>query len=112
MKDELKRYLFDISNAVNSIFEYLGTERNFIIFQQNKLLRRGIEREFEIIGEAENRILRTEPEIEITNAKRIVQTRNFIIHNYDKVDETIIWGIITNDLLKLKTEIEILLSEA
>ncbi len=75
MKDELKRYLFDISNAVN-------------------------------------RILRTEPEIEITNAKRIVQTRNFIIHNYDKVDETIIWGIITNDLLKLKTEIEILLSEA
>jgi len=107
MKDELKRYLFDISNAVNSIFEYLGTERNFIIFQQNKLLRRGIEREFEIIGEAVNRILRTEPEIEITNAKRIVQTRNFIIHNYDKVDETIIWGIITNDLLKLNTEIEI-----
>jgi len=112
MKDELKRYLFDISNAVNSIFEYLGTERNFIIFQQNKLLRRGIEREFEIIGGAVNRILRTEPEIEISNAKRIVQTRNFIIHNYDKVDETIIWGIITNDLVKLKSEIEILLSEA
>lgn len=106
MTDEVKRYLFDISTAINSIFDYLGEKRDFFEFQRNKLLRRGIEREFEIIGEAVNRTLKKAPEISITNAKRIVQTRNFIIHNYDKVDETIIWGIISNDLPKLKTEID------
>ena len=46
MKDEIKRYLFDISTAINSIFDYLGDNRNFFEYQQNKLLRRGIEREF------------------------------------------------------------------
>ena len=72
MRDEIKRYLYDISTAINSIFEYLGDKRDFFEYQQNKLLRRGIEREFEIIGEAVNRILKKEPEILISNAKRIV----------------------------------------
>ena len=111
MKDEIKRYLYDISTAINSVFEYLGNNRDFSEYQQNKLLRRGIEREFEIIGEAVNRILKKEPEIEIANAKRIVQTRNFIIHNYDKVDDTIIWGIISKDLPKLKIEIDELIGD-
>ena len=105
MKDEIKRYLYDISISINSIFEYLGEERNFFEYQNNKLLRRGVEREFEIIGEAVNRILIKEPEISISNARRIVQTRNFIIHNYDKVDDTLIWGIISNDLPKLQIEV-------
>jgi uncharacterized protein with HEPN domain len=32
--------------------------------------------------------------IEITNAKRIVATRNRIIHSYDNVSDDIIWAII------------------
>ncbi len=56
MKDEIKKYLYDISTSINSIFEYLGEKRDFFEYQKNKLLRRGIEREFEIIGEAVNRI--------------------------------------------------------
>ncbi len=106
MSDEIKRYLYDISTAINSIFDYLGESRDFNDYKNNKLLRRGIEREFEIIGEAVNRILRKDSGISISNAKRIVQTRNFIIHNYDNVDDTIIWGIISKDLPKLKIEID------
>ena len=45
MKRDIKKYLFDIKISINSIFEYLGTERNFFEYQKNKLLRRGIERE-------------------------------------------------------------------
>lgn len=44
MKDEIKKYLFDIKISVNSIYEYLGEERDFTKYQQNKLLRRGIDR--------------------------------------------------------------------
>ena len=111
MNDEIKRYLYDIKIAITSIFSYLGDKQNFFEYQKNKLLRRGIEREFEIIGEAVNRILKKDTTIIITNARRIVQTRNLIIHNYDTVDDTIIWGIISKDLPKLKTEINKLLND-
>lgn len=51
------------------------------------------------------------PEIKITNARKIVDTRNRIIHGYDIVSEDIIWAIATNDLKKLRQEIVILLEE-
>ena len=58
-----------------------------------------------------NHILILEPKINIVNARKIVDTRNWVIHGYDKVDDIIIWGIIINYLPKLKMEIERLLQE-
>jgi uncharacterized protein with HEPN domain len=75
------------------------------------LLRRGIERELEIIGEAINRILKINPDIEISEARRIVDLRNWVIHGYDNVDAVIIWGIISRDIPKLKEQVEKLLEE-
>ena len=111
MKRELRKYLYDILTSIDSIFDYLGDERNFFKYQENKLLRRGIEREIEIIGEAFSRILKIEPEIGISNARKIVDTRNWVIHGYDKVDEVVIWGIITGSLPQLKSEVEKALKE-
>lgn len=111
MKREIKKYLYDIKSSIDSINEYLGPDRNFFEFQKNKLLRRGIEREIEIIGEATNRILKIEPNFILTNARQIVDTRNWVIHVYDMVDDVVIWGIISNHLPKLKEEIESYLEE-
>jgi uncharacterized protein with HEPN domain len=58
-------YLLDILNSIDSIFEFLGEERNFKQYESNKLLRRAVERELEIIGEATNRILKINPEVDI-----------------------------------------------
>lgn len=109
MKREIKKYLFDITTSIDSIFSYLGEDRNFIEYQDNKLLRRAVEREIEIIGEAMNRVLKIEPNIDIKNARQIVDTRNWVIHGYDKVDDVLIWGIVSKHLPKLKVEIEALL---
>jgi uncharacterized protein with HEPN domain len=106
MKLEIKKCLFDINTSIDSIFEYLGRERNFFEYQKNKLLRRGVEREIEIIGEAMNRILRIDPNFITENSRQIIDTRNWVIHGYDKVDDVIIWGIISNHLPKLKKEVE------
>jgi len=111
MKREIKKYLFDIKVSIDSIFEYLGDTHDFFQYQNNKLLRRGIEREIEIIGEATNRILKLDENIQIENARKIVDTRNWVIHGYDKVDDVVIWGIISNHLPNLKIEIERLLNE-
>ncbi len=106
MRREVKKYLFDIKTSVESIYDFLGEKRDFYEYQNNKLLRRGIEREIEIIGEAVNKLMKIAPEIRIENARQIVDARNWVIHGYDKVDDVIIWGIISTHLPKLKKEIE------
>lgn len=106
MKRELKKYLFDIITSIDSINDFLGEKRIFSEYQKNKLLRRGVEREIEIIGEAMNRLLKMDPDFHIENARQIVDARNWVIHGYDKVDDVVIWGIISNHLPKLKKEIE------
>ncbi|MBI9066020.1 MAG: DUF86 domain-containing protein [Salinivirgaceae bacterium] len=109
MKRKIKKYLFDIKVSIDSIFDYLGDKRDFFDYQQNKLLRRAVEREIEIIGEATHRILKLDDTILIENARQIVDTRNWVIHGYDKVDDVVVWGIISNHLPKLRKEIEKLL---
>lgn len=46
----LRKYLYDIQQSIDSINEYLGEKRDFFVYEQNKLLRRAVERELEIIG--------------------------------------------------------------
>ncbi len=111
MKREIRKYLFDIKTSIDSINEYLGEKRNFFEYQNNKLLRRGIEREIEIIGEAMNRALELDPYLEIRNARQIIDTRNWVIHGHDKVDDVVIWAIISKHLPVLKTEVEKYLNE-
>ena len=53
----LRKYLYDIQQSIDSINEYLGEKRDFFAYEQNKLLRRAVERELEIIGEAVNHLL-------------------------------------------------------
>lgn len=111
MQREILKYLLDIQESVNSIFDFLGDNRDFNEYKTNKLLRRGIERELEIIGEATNRILKLDDNIDIPHSRRIVDLRNWVIHGYDKVDDVIIWGIISKDLPKLKEQIDKLIGK-
>lgn len=52
-----------------------------------------------------NRILKACPGIPITSARRIVNTRNYLIHGYDSLREDLIWAIVINHLPLLKTEV-------
>jgi uncharacterized protein with HEPN domain len=48
--------------------------------------------------------------IQITNARKIVNLRNWVIHSYDNVDSVIIWAILQKDLPLLETEVSALLN--
>ena len=109
MQLEIQKYLFDIQVSIDSINDYLGDKRDFNIYQNNKLLRRGIERELEIIGEAANRILRIDSTVKIDNVRKVVDLWNWVIHGYDKIDDVIIWGIISKHLPLLKAQVDELL---
>ena len=65
----------------------------------------------EIMGEAVNRIIKKEPGFDITNARRIIDTRNRIIHGYNSVSDDIIWSIVVIELPGLENEIDNLLRD-
>ena len=63
----------------------------------------------EEIGEAMNRILKSNADVHISNARKIVDARNYIIHGYDSLSVDILWSIVINHLPKLKAEVTELL---
>ena len=93
MDNEIKAWLYDILNAIMEI-------DSFFIDIPN-----------EIIGEALSRIITKDEAIKISNARKIVDTRNRIIHGYDSVSDEIIWGIVINHIPILQTEVKGLLEE-
>lgn len=107
MDEKILKSLYDIKLAIEEIDLFVSSvEKTFADYSKNILLRRGVERNLEIIGEAVNRILKDNPAFEITNAKRIIGLRNQIIHAYDSISDENIWSIIINHLPNLKIEIE------
>lgn len=110
MADEIKTWLSDIKKAIMEINEFLPDKKNFFQFQKDIKTKRAIERNVEIIGEAANRILKLQPDIKITDIKKIIDTRNRIIHGYDSVSDDIIWSIVVKHLPKLEEEITALLN--
>jgi len=105
----IQKFLFDIRTSIDSINDYLGEERRFDVYEANKQLRRSVERELEIIGEAVGRILQLDPDINISNARKIVSLRNRVIHAYDNVNNETVWGIVINHLPNLREEVDKLL---
>jgi uncharacterized protein with HEPN domain len=89
MNLEIKKFLYDINESIDSIEKYLGGKRDFQFYLSNKMLRRAIDREFEIIGEAMNKIEKIDPKIQISSKKQIINMRNRVIYGYDKIDDEI-----------------------
>ena len=57
-----------------------------------------------------NRILKADKDIAITNSRKIVDARNYIIHGYDSLSVDILWSMIINHLPKLNNEVTTLLN--
>ena len=110
MDRKIRKYLFDIKTAIGEIELFLTQRpRQYQVFIEDHMFRSAIERQIGIIGEAMSQILKLDPNIPIENAKNIKGTRNYIVHAYDTLEPHIIWGIVINDLPKLKLEVQALL---
>jgi uncharacterized protein with HEPN domain len=106
MNEKTLKYLFDIKLAIDEIDSFFeAREKRFDVYHKDTLLKRAIERNLEIIGEAVNRIMKDEPNFPLTNSKRIVGLRNQIIHAYDNISDENFWGIVINHLPLLKEEV-------
>ena len=112
MDEWIKKHWQNIQTAIEEIESFFGDKpKLFDDFYNNLCLRRAIERNIEIIGEAMNRILKTDKNIAITNSRKIVDARNYIIHGYDSLSVDILWSMVINHLPKLKNEVTVLLND-
>jgi uncharacterized protein with HEPN domain len=106
MNDEIRKNLIDVLQAAEEI-ESFTEGMNFQEYQDSPLAQRAVERDFEIIGEALNRIKRID-ELALENISehdRIIGFRNILIHGYDIVDEAIVWNAVKKHLPFLVREI-------
>lgn len=114
MDKKILKWLYDVKVSIDEINSYFIDERmDFFEYRKNLMRKRAVERNLEIIGEAINRILKTDNSYssKITDANAIVGLRNQVIHAYDNISDEIIWAILTNHLPKLKIEIDKLLKD-
>ena len=111
MDNYIKTWLYDIVNSIEEIESYFDQSKRFETYVSEIRTKRAVERNIEIIGEAMSRILKENPQIEISNSRKIVDARNKIIHGYDEISDDVIWGIVINHLPLLKKEAEKLLRE-
>ena len=112
MRPESPKHLEDVRDAAAFVLEVTaGT--NLGEYLGNRLLRQGVERNFEIIGEALNRLRRKDlaTAARIGDTPRIVAFRNILAHGYDAIDHEIVWHLIREELPGLLEAVEILLEE-
>ncbi len=111
MKIKQNKYLTDILDSIFCIEEFVGVPKQFEIYQSDKMMQAAVERHIEIIGEATKRLLELDNEMPITNARKIINTRNKIAHGYDEIENSEIWNIIINHLPLLTKEVVELLNK-
>jgi uncharacterized protein with HEPN domain len=112
MDNSIKTWVYDILAAIEEIENFFSDRpKHYADYCNDVRTKRAVERNIEIIGEAMYRILKHDTTIEISNARKIVDARNRIIHGYDSISDEIIWGIVVKHIPILKTELEHLLQD-
>lgn len=107
--DKLK-LLEDIRQAAEAIVRYTrGKSKDDYLADDQ--LQASVERKFEIVGEALNRLRQLDSEMveEIEDYHKIIAFRNTLIHGYSSVDNRIVWDIVNTHLPRLREAIQKLL---
>jgi uncharacterized protein with HEPN domain len=106
---DLRAYLFDIAEACRLVDDFTRG-KSADDYGHEPLLRSGVERHLEIVGEA----LSHHPAAltdRIPEAPRIIAFRNQLAHGYASVSDDIVWGIVESSLPVLRARVEAFLHE-
>jgi uncharacterized protein with HEPN domain len=110
-RSRAKKLLYDIQQAADAIASFVEgkTPEDYL---RDLLLRSGVERQFQIIGEALNRLSKVEPELvaQIEDFRDIISFRNILVHGYDVVTDEIVWANATGKLPSLRATVARLLA--
>ena len=111
MTEQAKKYLSDMLNAIELVEQFSKDTPDFESYQADLKTKSAVERQLVILGEAVNKYSKAAPESPLNNIPKIVSFRNRLAHNYDEVDDTIVWAVLKKLLPALKQEVIDLLKE-
>ena len=102
--------MFDIERAAGLVRDFTQG-KTFAEFGSDLMLRSAVERQFEIIGEALNQLLKIDAETagQITDYRHIIAFRNILIHGYAQIDHRLVWGVVESNIPILISEVRALL---
>ena len=106
MKSDLP-YLGHINDAIAAIETYVADGRE--TFLRERMIQDAVIRNFEVIGEAANRLSPAARDPAGAVWQRVIAFRNRLIHGYWSVDLLLVWDVIQKDLPGLKLEVARLL---
>jgi uncharacterized protein with HEPN domain len=101
--------IVDACEAIESFLEGIGPDA----YRASHLTRSAVERQLILIGEAVGSLLRLDPSLSerISHARRIVDFRNLLTHDYTAVNDTVVWAIATGEVTLLREECRAILAE-
>jgi uncharacterized protein with HEPN domain len=102
-------YLGHINDAIAAIETYVAGGRE--TFLRERMIQDAVIRNFEVIGEAANRLSPAARDPAGAVWQRIIAFRNRLIHGYWSVDLLLVWDVIQKDLPGLKLEFARLLRD-
>lgn len=96
MQRDAGALLWDALRAAELILDFVAG-RTWQDYQSDAMLRSAVERQFEIIGEALNRLSRIDPltAAKVPDLPRIVAFRNVLVHGYATIDDSLVWEVAT-----------------
>ena len=112
MRPDPRAWLFDVAQAAQRVQRFL-LGRSYADYLADDLLRSGVERQFEIMGEALKQLRRHDAALAgaIREHHRIIGFRNLLIHAYATVDDAIVWNIAQEKLAPLLADVQDLLAQ-
>ena len=112
MQRDARALLWDAQQAAAAITQFTAG-LDAASYRASPLIRSAVERQFEIIGEALNRLSKEAPDLadRVPNLRRIVGFRNVLTHGYAVVDDGRVWEIVTSLLPSLRATMTALLTE-
>jgi uncharacterized protein with HEPN domain len=108
---EILSRLEDILEAIAEIEAFIG-EKTFDDYMAEPLLRRGVERDIEIISEASRHIPKSlKSRYPLIPWRKVAGIGNVLRHGYKNVDDHEMWDNASTDLAPLKTSIQSMMIE-
>ena len=113
MKDEAPKLLADIVDSCTALVQW-RSQQTFAEYTKDRKLRRAVERELEIAGEALRQLEDCDPVTaqRVEDLRRIVGLRNRLVHGYASIDHGIVWAILETPVARLLEQARSLLAEA
>ena len=113
MRPESYAHVWDALQAVRALRRFTQgvSEEEYL---SDLMLSSAVERQFEILGEALNRVRRSDPQTadKIPDIHRIIGMRNIIAREYGSVDGRLVWAAATTHAVALETVLSGFLQDA